>query len=144
MEQTNTTTRPTFLTVLCILTWIGSGIGLIGGILGLVGQSAVQGMDLGAEFNKQMENTQMLNYASLACIVICVIGSTMMWQMKKTGYYIYLIGELAPLLLSFAMIGSISQSTGVGGGILAASGVIGSIFPIAFVIMYGLNLKHMK
>ena len=33
--------RPGFLTTLCILTFIGSGLGVLGGILGLVGSSAL-------------------------------------------------------------------------------------------------------
>jgi hypothetical protein len=145
MEQTNTTTRPTFLTVLCILTWIGSGLGLISGIIGILGASALEGIDTGnGTLNASMENAKMIQYASLVCIILCIIGSVMMWQMKKTGFYLYLVGELAPLALSFLMLGSIGAASGLGGGVMAAAGAIAAIFPIAFVIMYGLNLKHMK
>jgi hypothetical protein len=35
----NTTKRPSFLTVLCILTFIGSGLGIVGNLLMLVGDS---------------------------------------------------------------------------------------------------------
>jgi hypothetical protein len=68
----------------------------------------------------------------------------MMWQMKKTGFYLYLVGELAPLALSFLMLGSIGAASGLAGGAMAAAGAIAAIFPIAFVVMYALNLKHMK
>ncbi|MEY4659375.1 MAG: hypothetical protein RJB36_1141 [Bacteroidota bacterium] len=146
MEQTNTTTtRPTFLTVLCILTWVGSGIGLISGLIGIIGASALEGIDMGdSALNATMENAKMIQYASLVCIILCIVGSVMMWQMKKTGFYLYLVGELAPLALSFLMLGSIGAASGLAGGAMAAAGAIAAIFPIAFVVMYALNLKHMK
>lgn len=137
MEQTNTTTtRPTFLTVLCILTWIGSGLGLISAIWGVFVGNAVAELGGG-------ENLATLQYANLACVVLCLIGAIMMWQMKKTGFYIYAVGELAPIILSFAILGEMGAATGLGGA-MAAAGAIAAIFPIAFVVMYALNLKHMK
>ncbi len=146
MEQTNTTTtRPTFLTVLCILTWVGSGIGLISGLIGIIGASALEGIDMGdSALNATMENAKMIQYASFVCIILCIVVSVMMLQMKKTGFYLYLVGELAPLALSFLMLGSIGAASGLAGGAMAAAGAIAAIFPIAFVVMYALNLKHMK
>jgi hypothetical protein len=146
MEETNETTRPAFLKVLCILTWVGSGIGLISGLIGLLGASAYENIDFGdAALNASMEKMKMIQYVSLACIVLCIIGSVMMWQMKKAGFYIYAIGEIAPIAVSFIVLGELATSGGaIGGGIAASAGIIGAIFPLAFVIMYGLNLKHLK
>lgn len=148
MEETNETTRPAFLKVLCILTWVGSGIGLISGLLAIIGASASESALRGlgdANLNGAMENMEMIQYAGLACTVLCIIGSVMMWQLKKAGFFIYVIGEVAPLVLSFVLLGSLASASGpVTGGIAAAAGIIGAIFPAAFVIMYGLNLKHMK
>lgn len=148
MEETNETTRPAFLKVLCILTWVGSGMGLISGLWAIISPSASESAirSLGdATLDGTMENMKMIQYAGLACTVLCIIGSVMMWQLKKAGFFIYLIGEVAPLVLSFVLLGSLASSGGpVTGGIAAAAGVIGAIFPAAFVIMYGLNLKHMK
>lgn len=148
MEETNETTRPAFLKVLCILTWVGSGIGLISGLLAIIGASASESAIRGlgdANLNGAMENMEMIQYAGLACTILCIIGSVMMWQLKKAGFFIYVIGEVAPLVLSFILLGSLASAGGpVTGGIAAAAGIIGAIFPAAFVIMYGLNLKHMK
>jgi len=61
----------------------------------------------------------------------------MMWKLKKTGFYIYVIGEIAPVILPFVLFG--------GFGVLGTMAlVMGLIFPIAFIIMYALNLKHMS
>lgn len=144
MEETNETTRPAFLKVLCILTWVGSGIGLISGLLAIIGSSASESAfrSLG---DATLENMKMIQYAGLACTVLCIIGSVMMWQLKKAGFFIYLIGELAPIVLSFIILGSLTSTGGaITGGIAAAAGVIGAIFPVAFVIMYAANLKHLK
>jgi hypothetical protein len=141
MEQTNETTRPAFLTVLCILTWVGSGLGLISGLFGLMSASAFDGYGMGSS----MESLKMIQYAGLICNVLCIIGSVMMWQMKKVGFFIYLVGELAPLALSFIILGGLASASGaIGGGIAAAAGAITAIFPIAFVVMYAVNLKHLR
>jgi hypothetical protein len=145
MEETNVTTRPAFLTVLCILTWVGSGLGLIGGLFGLMSSSVLDGADFGnSALNASIESAKMIQYASLVCIVLCIIGSVMMWQMKKVGFFIYLVGELAPLALSFIVLGSLASAGGAMGGFAAAAGAIAAIFPIAFVVMYAVNLKHLK
>ena len=66
MEETNVTTRPAFLTVLCILTWVGSGLGLIGGLFGLMSASVLEGTDFGnSALNASMESAKMIQYASL-------------------------------------------------------------------------------
>lgn len=147
MEETNETTRPAFLKVLCILTWVGSGMGLISGLMSILGPAAsYQNVDFGdASLNGVMEKMKMIQYAGLACTVLCILGSVMMWQLKKAGFFIYLIGELAPIVLSFIILGSLTSTGGaITGGIAAAAGVIGAIFPVAFVIMYAANLKHLK
>jgi len=143
MEETNETTRPAFLKVLCILTWVGSGMGLISGLMSILRPENVDFGD--ASLNGVMEKMKMIQYAGLACSVLCILGSVMMWQLKKAGFFIYLIGELAPIVLSFIILGSLTSTGGaITGGIAAAAGVIGAIFPVAFVIMYAANLKHMK
>ena len=62
---------------------------------------------------------------------------------KKVGYFIYIAGQLGPIILSFMTVDILT-----GGGFLGNIGmmavVIGSLFPIAFIIMYGLNFKHLK
>ena len=77
------------------------------------------------------------------CVIICLIGVLMMWKLKKTGYFIYIIGEIAPPVVSLAFAGH----SGLGGlfeSFYMFSMIIGFLFPIAFIIMYGMNLKHMS
>ena len=65
-----------------------------------------------------------------------------MWKLKKMGFYIYLVGEIAPLVITFATIGFASMFS-FGGGIMAIMTAFMSIFPILFIILYAINLKHM-
>jgi hypothetical protein len=67
---------------------------------------------------------------------LCLFGVIMMWKLKKTGYFMYVFAQLASIVTPIVLIGF----GGVFGGIM----IIAAIFPIAFIVMYGLNLKHMK
>jgi len=67
--------------------------------------------------------------------ILCLVGAIMMWKQKKTGFYIYVVGEIVPPIVSMVLVGM----AGMG-----ALGLIGFILPIAFIVMYGMNLKHMS
>jgi hypothetical protein len=160
--------RPTFLTVLCILSFIGCAWGAYSGITGYFEMKAMatsgaagmqeimdQAMDesmasgevdaQSAEMAKDLANSLVgsIDYASMAnasliqgilCLIIG-IGVFMMWNLKKTGFYVYTVCQIAYVLVPFIMVG------GLAGGLM---GVLGAIFPIVFIILYGLNLKHMR
>ena len=117
-----TATRPSFLTVLCILSYIGCALGIIGGLMSITTLTGIVGV-----------------VASL----ICLWGVIQMWKLKKMGFYIYLIGEIAPLIVSLVTIGfaSIFSFTG---GIMALAVLFGFVFSLIFILLYALNLKHMN
>ncbi len=151
--------RPTFITVLCILTWVGCLIGLFGAIanigIGSVasqipantvkmessGNAAVdQSLEkVAAVAENAVKHAALIGWVSLFCLVLCALGAVWMWQLKKNGFYVYTLGELAPVIMSFILLGGMG-----GSGLMASLGILMAIIPIAFVIMYGLNLKHMK
>jgi hypothetical protein len=157
MEQTNnmtaatTATRPQFLTVLCILSYIGSGlwallslIGIFasGAIIGLLAGDAMSSVDTSGMTPEQAEQFQavatggimgMLSSYAIVIFVVSLIfaslslfGVIRMWKMKKSGFWLYSIpnGLIAVLGL-------------IGGSIF------GPIIGVAFIVMYALNLKHM-
>jgi len=83
------------------------------------------------------------------CVILCLIGSIQMWNMKKTGFYIYTVGELLPLVLSYVVFADAVKAAATLGGkgvasAMAVGGIIGALFPIAFVVMYFVNTKEMK
>ncbi|MCW3071581.1 MAG: hypothetical protein JWO44_1471 [Bacteroidetes bacterium] len=146
--------RPQFITVLCILTWIGCGIGLIASVMGYFAvQTAGAMMDVASASDPDamtnmsampgMEETMnAMKYAGISLavgvlgILLCFAGSMMMWKLKKTGYYIYVAGQIIPLVVSAILLGA----TAFGGIAL----VLGAIIPVVFIILYGVNLKYMS
>lgn len=133
MEQTNTTTtRPTLLTVLCILTWVGTGIAIVSTGLLMVGSNMIGADGLTAYLG-----------ALLLCAALCLIGSIMMWKMKKTGFYLYVVGEIGPIILQYVVFKEVYELLSRDSNAMYGM-VIGLAIPLAFVVMYALNLKHMK
>jgi hypothetical protein len=165
MEQTNTgaampAKRPGFLNVLCILSFIGTGLGIVFGIYKLVtagqeqeaaamlsGMSSSMGSNMGDVPGGGMMGDMMAGAVAMAKYayvlaglmigtnILCLLGVIQMWKLKKMGYYLYVVGQLAAIIVPLVLVGG-----GVMGGIM----LLFSVFQIAFIIMYGLNMKHMS
>jgi hypothetical protein len=148
MEQTNTTgaetpaTRPTFLTVLCILSFIAAGFAIIGyvaviGVLGAVsaGASAMSNVE-GMEQMQSAMNTAMpsagLTWAYLIVGFLTTIvglwGVIKMWKLQKQGFFIYAGCSVASLVM---------------GIIYSGFSTFGAILTVGFIAMYYMNLKAM-
>lgn len=162
MEQANQSEMvpaklPQFLKVLCILTFVGAGLGLVGGLYNLVKApyaleefemmqdmtGNMQGMPGGGFMESIMDGAyaaavNALPMAINTCVanLLCLFGAMMMWKLRKVGFFAYLGGQLLGIIVPIALVGF----SGMFGGLMA----FGAIFPVAFIIMYALNLKHMK
>jgi hypothetical protein len=155
MEQTTTTAvaakRPTFLTVLCILSFVGIALGLLNfknymdakaladgssDILSGMGEEAQAMANLGASLLGIDYGKIATGYLIVGCLNFVILaGVLMMWKQRKTGFYIYTLGQIATLGVMFGYIG------GLAGGMM---GIVTGIFAVAFIIMYGVNMKHMR
>ena len=91
-EENLQSTRPTFLTVLCILTFIGSGLGVIGNLLGLAGSAALASFSTGGG--------AMWSVVGLAASGLCLYGAIQMWGLKKQGFMLYAAGVGISILTS--------------------------------------------
>lgn len=157
-QVTNAKKRPTFVTVLGILGFIGVGWQIVSGIMsmlagavtsavtdvaseGLENLSDVEGMNVeGAEAFTDLANAATANLSTLGIInivaaLVCLLGVIWMWGLKKKGFYVYVIGEIAAPIATIILVGF-----GFGGAMAMA----GLIFPVIFIILWGLNLKHMS
>lgn len=160
MEETNTSTvvaakRPTFLTVLCILSFVGIAFSLIGGIMSYFTYSAMASTGnlfegMGGTGGEQMEQAMSgameafgidpgkMAMSSLVVALLNIpilIGVLMMWKQKKSGFYIYTAFELIQAAVPFIIVGGLAGSL---------TGVMYAIGGIVFIILYGINLKHMS
>jgi len=133
LETTLLPKRTRFLSILCILTWIWSGVSLI-----LLVYSFISGKQTTAVMMKNAANAWFL--VGLASPVVCSIGSILMWHLNKIGFLIYLAGQLALVMLSFYVAILLEK---VHGPSLVFT-VIGSVVPVGFIVLYALNLSGMK
>ncbi len=147
--QSGTPERPGMVTTLCILTFIGSGLSSLLGLIGIFASGWVMSL-MGAEVDAavaesgggaaaeaaaaEVEGAMAMGTGILIAAFVFVLilslltlfGAIKMWSMKKSGFTLYAIG----------------------GGLWAILCIIGmswlaAIVTIAFIVMYGMNRKHM-
>ena len=159
--------RSSFLTVLCILSFIGSGFGIISGVNSYVtadksaAKAKLQMSSADSAKIAQLKNApdkqsqlaykmmtsmgsmldpQKLKQAGIAGLLTNLMtlgGALLMWQRRRTGFYLYVVGILASVATPIAIFGS--------GNIIAMLGAfIPGFFGLVFIVMYGFCLKEMK
>jgi hypothetical protein len=146
---------PGMLNVLTILTFIGCGLAYITSLYGFF--MAGKGMDQYqdaiddagdndtlrqlAEGSMEMaqkaaDNKYILLISGLLFTTLCLIGALQMRKLKKSGYLLYVIGELAPLIVSAVIMGF--------GSLMGQIGlIVGGIVAIIFVILYTTQRKYL-
>jgi hypothetical protein len=156
-SQAGARNRPMLLTILCAITLIGSIIGIIVNVKGYFnaeaevqniasGKSKTQLRNLFSGDNihsaevTRISNLTVENYQkySIGCVVsyiLCLVGTILMFRLKRTGFYSFTLGTFFNLITHFLLFGDNFGSMGL--SILAAlSGFV-------FVILFSFNLKYM-
>jgi hypothetical protein len=131
--------RPNLLTVLCILTFIGSGMNAFSNLMVFIFFDA--SMSVAAQLVKSLNvpgmelflDARPAYFAATAAInALAVAGAIRMWQMRKQGFHIYAVAQilviLAPMYF-FRLPGPDFFSIILSGG---------------FVLLYGSMLKKMS
>jgi len=168
MEQQQgeaTAVRPTLLTVLCILTFIGSGWGFLSNLnnyrhAGLSSEVVSTALDSaqsqirkdaagnpGAEIAdrmlsgaREMADPYKIRKNALFGLVACLLtlgGGFLMFQMRKPGFWLYLLGTGISVMAPLVVFGA-DNIVGIVMG--SGTGLIG----IVFCVLYAVNLKHMR
>ncbi len=154
--------RPVFITVLCILTFVSCGLSFMSSVYGLAtadkSEEALRAMsrlqqnddnvpelfgNMGEGIAKMAEWTTTSQYLSLGNVLICLAGALLMWRLRKVGYFIYIFGQILPFIALYGMYAAVQNVPFLGITMLISS-IVTAIFAIAFIIMYGVNLKHMR
>jgi hypothetical protein len=150
-QQTNT------LKTLTILTFIGCGLSYISLLFNIATWSNYEkqladAQDAQEKFSdnemasrmmegsvEMLQKSHQYRYILLASGLIfttmCLVGALQMRKLKKSGYPIYVVGEIAPLLVTGILIGF----NFFGSIILGLSG----LFALIFVILYTRQRKHL-
>lgn len=155
--------RPTLLTVLCILTFIGSGWGILSHLFSLLTagmvDSSIQmeqytnmmdsmGGDSGSSFLSGLMSSSMeilqatalyakqIAISGLVLSVISLLGSIFMYRLQRIGFYLYVAAQIVMLFVLpvFAGFSWLAISS------MLFSGVVTAVF----IILYGINLKYLR
>lgn len=119
--------RPMFLTVLCVLGFIGSVTSiLVNGIGFFKSETEVVQIKAGAEStqiknvflggkatetspwslsNLTPENFEKFSVGGIVSALLCLIGVVLIWKFKKSGYYSYVLGTFFTLITHFLLFG---------------------------------------
>jgi hypothetical protein len=150
MDDGSASSKPEFLKVLCILSFAWSAIAIIFFFLGsfamgvneqnidlIMSQAIAQNPGFSLENPLEFFNTiGTVSLYSMFTNILSLVGAIMMWNMKRTGFYVYLTAELLPYLILAIFNPSIYQSNFLGFLIFVL------VIDMAFIMMYSNNLKH--
>ena len=148
---------PDMLNVLTILTLIWNGLSILLAIWGFTSARSnyenalkmqdkmdqmpafakrLMGPDPVGTSLKMLDNRVPVTLLSLVACGLCLYGAIQMRKRKKTGFTLYILGDLLPFVTSYIFLGA----TAMGGfGIL-----FGSAIMVIFILLYATQLKHMS
>lgn len=148
---------PVFLKVLCILTFVGAGMGILGSVYNiLMNDFTIRSLEMQqnnpfgvfADYGQYIETLKkwgvVAGCLNLLASALCLVGALMMWKLKKTGFFIYVAGQIIPFVVLYGLMGGAPAMGGPFAGFAMLGQVLGIIFPLAFVVMYSVNFKHLK
>ncbi len=141
---------PQGIKVLCILTYVGSGLQILGSVMNyflvaysikqletmkdMEKQPAMKGMSSFFKWStdatlKQYEHRLILLIVSVVCAVACIYGALQMRKLKKQGFMIYTIAEFVFPVVMAILVGFLSAAFGLFAAVL-------------FTILYATQRKH--
>lgn len=146
--------RPTFLTVLCILSFIAGAITILSSVYSYctidktvattqhaLAQLEENGMDEGIIYNMTVkaiekiaifsENIEILTILAILFALATLFGAYMMFTLQKKGFFVYCIASLLALCPSIYLFG-------------LRDSIMAIVITGIFVFLYSLNLKHLK
>jgi len=146
---------PSGINILTILTFIGCGIAVIfTAFLPMLYRFSMEFMDKAAanedisakdlaDIEQQQSAIEMaqanivpIMIISFIGVFLCIVGAIWMRRLKRDGYWLYVTGELLPLVGGLIILGT-SQYTNV------TSIVLGVGIPLLFICLYTMQRKFL-
>jgi len=156
VEQLHTY-RPLSLTILCIIGFIGSILGIIQNAMGVFkADDEVAQIQLGTQktqlknifsfaksssseplniSNLTPENFKKFSIGGIVSSLLCLVGVVMMWMLKKSGFYSFALGTFFNIITHFLLFGDIISSMGIS--------IIAAACALVLVIFYSTYLRYM-
>lgn len=155
--------RPLFLTILCILTFIGSGSSIFSSFSNYknaevavgVGTEALEEVmdtiedevDSEEEANiisklmgsvtdgLTVENVKNIALANGISAILTLIGAILMWGLDMKGFWLYIFGTIVAIVAPIMIYEGMMGAMAGGGA---------AFIGILFCILYGVNVKHLR
>lgn len=136
MENTNTAekARPGILTALCICSLIWGGLMMLLSLIGIFASGWIMSLLGGIGGGAIGGYFAIIMVVSLLFWFLSFFGALKMMKLKKSGFIMYAIPN--GLMLIFQIIGIVSAFT--------PFSLIYLLVSIVFLVLYGMNLKHMS
>lgn len=147
---------PDMINVLSILTFIWSGIIILFSLWNFIKAKAnydaastidvdkmpgffkkMMGSDYMEKARIAYENRIPIMLLGLIGCVLCIYGAMQMRQLKKNGFYIYVLGEIAVPIVTGVIFWGVSSLTGFGS-------MLGLCIYVLFIVLYATQLKYLK
>ena len=156
--------RPTFIAVICILSFVLNGFSFVNNmsvfnepskeetiLLTEMQQQQASITKANADEATKQQLTQMLgaftatittamvkkmSLFSVIAAITCLIGTSLMWRMKKSGFHFFIVGTLVGILAPFILFG--------GNGLSLLIAAIMSIIWLILLSLFAVNLKFME
>jgi len=116
--------RPVSLTILCILSMFGNALGLLFFITIALAAGFVDTIIDSYELDEFLNQGAEKLVPQMVSMALSLSGAILMLNLKKTGFYIYLAGQLVWIVFHHDM-----------------SNII---FAGLFIILYAIHLKHLE
>lgn len=131
--------RPVLLTVLCLLTFIGSGLNLIASFLITIFYKTFRSVsvDISKAFDlpamdKILNATPSFFLVSALIYALSALGAVEMWNLRKRGFHFYTVAQLILIMLPVYFFN------------LPIPSVPDIIFSGIFILLYSIHLKYMS
>lgn len=125
--------RPAFLSGVCLLSFIGSGMAFIAYFLASLFFDRTSELIIKySSWNNTDEISSLYFTLLMALYAFSLIGAIRMWKLHKSGFYVYSISQIIILFQPALWIN------------WQAFSVTNVIFTFIFIFAYFLNLKHLK
>ncbi|MDR1758382.1 MAG: hypothetical protein LBR51_05445 [Bacteroidales bacterium] len=144
---------PVFLKVLCILTFVGSGLNFLlhfmlifaHEMVGTMGGEILSANPMLASMPDGYVEQASAMYAAIAVIpgwqfalmavayLLAIVGAAFMLKLNKTGFHLYILSQIATFCVGTFVLDGMFK--------VGAQGVCLSII---FIVLYGIHYKYMK